>query len=85
MAERLDSFEFSSKSRTGRYPWDTWFDGAPWKLIRGEDFRTSARDFRATAIGAGSRRAGRLMTSIIDENTVVIQFVTNEENGRPLT
>ncbi len=47
---------------TGKYPWDTWFNGSIWELSPDEDFATTISSFRTVAYRAATIRGGTLRT-----------------------
>lgn len=50
MAEILDSFEFGETKwfSQAKYPWDSWTNGAVWRMTQGDDFDLATRDFART-------------------------------------
>lgn len=59
--------------RAAKYLWAEWFDGQSREMIRGDDFSVDARVFRCIASSAARSRGKKLVTSVIDDNTVHIQ------------
>lgn len=60
------------------YPWDEWFDGRHWEIVRGEDFDSSVENFRGNALAAARRRSMRVKTHLVNGNTIRIQAVPKE-------
>ena len=82
MAEKLDQWP-SNRVRRGaysRYPWETWLDGNIWKLTKDEDFFADMRSMRIMVYKQARDRNARCNTTILDENTMVIQAITKEDN-----
>jgi len=61
MARLLDSLPPRLPHRSYRYPWDQWFDGQVWELVRGVDFKVLSKSFHSMAAHAAQRRH-RLLT-----------------------
>ena len=79
MAHRLDSYDFPPGGRSGKYPWDEWFDGHVWRLIGGEDFQTPVRNFRRQAISAAQRRGLKAQTAVKDGDVILRAFPLDPE------
>lgn len=55
----------SNRGREEQYPFDDWFDGALWRLSRGEDFAVTPASLRSTIYAAAKRRGVRVETRIV--------------------
>ena len=58
-----------------KYPWSEWMDGKPRQLKRGTDFSNSLVCFRNNAQQFAKRRGLKLVTHIVDNDTIDIQAV----------
>lgn len=73
MSERLEGVTLpprvrgkrSKRGRVEQYPFDEWFDGALWRLRRGEDFEVTPTSLRGTIYAAAKRRRLRVETRIV--------------------
>lgn len=86
MARRLDHFpesiETGMKKPAARvYPWDEWFDGAPWELKYGVDFDCGIPSMRSTAASAAHDRFLEIRTRIPDNETLIIQVFVVDDDG----
>lgn len=82
MANTLDKFVFSDAGRKGKYNWNLWLDGRIWELKRPDDFQCSARIMRTGAFQAGNKRNLKVRTTIVDDDTLVIQSYKDDANQR---
>tara|TARA_R100001163_G_C5067520_1_gene206714 strand:+ start:965 stop:1231 length:267 start_codon:yes stop_codon:yes gene_type:complete len=73
MANTLDEFVFSDAGRKRKYNWNLWLDGRIWELKRPDDFQCSAKIMRTGAFQAGNKRNLKVRTTIVDDDTLVIQ------------
>ena len=73
MSRIIENFDFSV-GRRSKYDWDSIFDGNIYVLSRGDDFDCSVASFRTQAYNAARTRNGKLLTSIHDENSIVLKF-----------
>ena len=81
MAERLENFEFPRMNRgRRRYDWDSWTDGAVWKLVHGEDFDLSINDMRASCFNRATAVGMKCRTSSPEPCVLVVQFYKPETN-----
>lgn len=46
------------QGRPPMYPWDQWFNGSPWAILWGEDYRCTHRSMRARVYSAARERTG---------------------------
>lgn len=51
MATALKSFDFMR----GKYPWDEWSDGRPWRIRQGQDFDVSISAMRSVLYQRAAR------------------------------
>jgi hypothetical protein len=77
MAERLEDATLPPrkgkvKRSRERYPYGEWFDGAVWRLRKGEDFTVSPQSIR-TGIHSAARRRGIKVATRIYGDTVMVQ------------
>lgn len=93
LAEELKTWNFRDPGKhVRRYDWDKWMNGKPWRLTRGTreqwlagaaDFTVPVRNFQQMAIGYANRHRkdgiAPLWTEIVDDNTIIIQSVREEE------
>lgn len=57
MADRVDSMPPPGGRKPFEdYPWDTWFDGNPWHLVRGKDYSVETTAMRAYVYRAATAR-----------------------------
>lgn len=76
MAHIVDHFRFVDTSKD-KYPWDDWFDGRIWCLVRGVDFDTECRLFRSAITSKAKARRVKVRTSVkTDLNRVYVQAYT---------
>jgi len=82
MAEKLDQWPRNRLRRGAysRYPWEQWLDGNIWKLTKDEDFFAEIRSMRIMVYKQARDRNARCNTTVLDENTIVIQAIMEEEN-----
>lgn len=74
MAEKITGFKFGSTQSTGyKYDWSEWLNGEVWKLVRGTDFETHPTALRTAIYNAAKSRGLKAKTSVLDENTIVVQ------------
>lgn len=76
MAERRETWdewglEGGPSGRPKKYPWDQWFDGGVWKLMKGEDYHCKTQSFISLAYAYGK----------VMERVVRIQRLTGDEDG----
>ena len=55
----------SKRGRSEQYPYDDWFDGALWRLRRGEDFTVTPTSMRTTIYSAAKRRGVTVETRLV--------------------
>ena len=82
MAEKLDQWP-NNRVRRGaysRYPWETWLDGNIWKLTKGEDFFADTKSMRMMVYKQAKDRNARCNTTVLDESTIDIQAVMENNN-----
>lgn len=85
MAERLEGATLPPKRRKAKpaagraeqYPYGDWFDGAVWRLRRGDDFTVNPKSLRAAIHGAAKRRGVKVSTRIFG-NVIMVQRVIPE-------
>lgn len=73
MSERIEGATLpprvrGKKRRGGKaeqYPFDEWFDGALWRLHRGEDFAVTPTSLRSALYAAAQRRGVKVETRIV--------------------
>ncbi len=82
MANTLDKFVFSNVGRKRKYNWNLWLDGRIWELKRPDDFQCSAKVMRTGASQAGNKRNLKVRTTIVDDDTLVIQSYKDDPNQR---
>jgi hypothetical protein len=82
MANTLDEFVFSDVGRKRKYNWNLWLDGRIWELKRPDDFQCSAKVMRTGAFQAGNKRNLKVRTTIVDDDTLVIQSYKDDANQR---
>ncbi len=75
MAKVLESEFLPGRATKFKYPWDEWLDGQVWELTKGVDFDCKLSSLRATAWTQGCRRNKRVHTTLVNDNTLVIQAV----------
>jgi len=68
------------RRRSGKYPWDQWFDGSVWRLTRGEDFTVKPESFRTAALAAAARYDVKLATRRVNNSVILIQVI---DDARP--
>ena len=73
MATQLENFAFVGVGRKRKYDWNLWLDGNIWELKRPDDFQCSAKVMRTGAFQAGNKRNLKVRTTIVDDDTLVIQ------------
>ena len=74
MATQLRKWDWSDHSRGGgKYDWDNWLNGKPWKLFQGKDFKRDVDSFRASIWAMAKRRGLSARVSKLDEKTLVVQ------------
>jgi len=86
MATQLEKFAFASAGRKGKYEWNLWLDGNIWKLTRPDDFQSNVNTMRNGAKQAGKARGLKVRTTVVDDDTLVIQAyedVLHEFNAEP--
>ncbi len=82
MAEVLEKFPGRENRRNSKYPWDEWTDGQIRKAIKGEDFETTAADFRSMLHAAGGRYGMKVKTRTPhDQESISFQFYKGEDDG----
>lgn len=81
MADRLAKPELLPirRSTWGRYKWDTWFDGAVWRLVVGEDF-DDYLSLRVSAYQAAARRGIKCSVLREEDGNVLLQARKKREN-----
>lgn len=57
----------------GKYPWNKWANGRPWRVIHGKDFDCTIEGFRS-AIYQYGRRANRGVRVAVKGSAVEFQF-----------
>jgi len=77
MATQLNEFAFASAGRKGKYDWDLWLDGNIWELKRPVDFLGNSDSMRSGAQQAGKIRGLKIRTTVVDDDTLVIQAYEN--------
>tara|TARA_R100000329_G_scaffold27716_1_gene25802 strand:- start:254 stop:517 length:264 start_codon:yes stop_codon:yes gene_type:complete len=86
MATQLENFAFLGAGRKRKYDWDLWLDGNIWELKRPVDFQSNANAMRNGAKQAGRSRGLKVRTTVVDDDTLVIQAyedVLHEFNAEP--
>jgi len=86
MATQLENFAFVGAGRKRKYQWDLWLDGNIWKLTRPDDFQCNVNSLRNGAMQASRHRGLKVRTTIVDDDTIVIQAyedVLHEFNAQP--
>ena len=81
--EILDDFDFNHRTgpRQSKYPWATWFDGKPRKMVKGKNFHIPVENFR-TLIYVNARERGlSVQTRILNEDTIVVRCRGEKELG----
>jgi hypothetical protein len=78
MSERVEGATLPPRKRgkepkgRERYPFEQWFDGAVWRLRRGEDFDVTPTSMRGAIYGAAKRRGYKVETRIVS-GVVMVQ------------
>lgn len=54
------------------YPWDEWFDGRAWELVKGEDFDCEVQSMRTMAYSRARERGLHAASRIVGD-TLTIQ------------
>jgi hypothetical protein len=69
----------SGRGRAPRHDWDSWFDGAVWRLVQGEDFTSKMSSFRAQISFAGRARGKRVEVRNVEdaEGEILVQAFRN--------
>lgn len=78
MAEQLEDYVFGGSS----YPWDDWLNQKPWRLTKGEDFKSEVTSFQSAAHNAAKEKGLSLKTSREGDDVVVIQASTAPRKAR---
>lgn len=78
MAEKLDAFP-ETFGGMRKYPYDKWFDGSVWKLVRGTDFKCQLISMQNCVAAKAARQRVRVRTAIIDGN-LIIQMIGKRED-----
>jgi hypothetical protein len=82
MATQLEKFAFASVGRKGKYDWDLWLDGNIWELKRPVDFQGNSNSMRNGAKQAGKIRGLKVRTTLVNDDTLVIQAYKDDANQR---
>ena len=77
--KKLESFQFGRRKGT---KWDHLMDGGIYELKKGEDFTCAPSSMRTSLNNAARGFGKRFRSSIVDENTIVVQAYTPEVNGK---
>ncbi len=75
MAERLDDFTFRGAGGA-LYPWDEWFDGSIWRLVKGVDYLVATPTMRSNIYNEAVRRGLKARTGET-EGGLVVQAYTS--------
>jgi len=70
-----DEKEFPGRLHTAKYPWDQWFDGRIWRLVKGEDFDVSEVNMRSS-IYVAAKRLGKSATVSVQPDALYIQALS---------
>ena len=74
MAEILENHPFNRRGFQAKYPYDEWFDGRIWKLVKGTDYTSTLGSIRASLYGTAAKRGLVVRTSVImDGQGIVVQ------------
>lgn len=76
MATPLSSYDFP---RRGKYPWEFWLNGQPWKITHKDIGGASFQTFIVAAGMAARRKGIKVRTHRSGESAVVIQAYLPEE------
>lgn len=61
------------KGRTSMYDWATLFDGKPRRLVKGQQFDSEVKSFRARLYTEAKKHSVEVITSTVDDNTIDVQ------------
>ena len=79
MAEILEDHEFGKVGRSDGYPYDEWFDGQVWKLVRGTDYECTSSSMRTSAQQVGKTRNKNVRTNMIMDGKGIVVQAKGEE------
>ncbi|HEY6312886.1 MAG TPA: hypothetical protein VIY52_19080 [Streptosporangiaceae bacterium] len=94
MATQLNTFP-GPRPPQGRYPWDEWTNGRPWRITRGEDYDIPTENMRANLHMRASSMGRKVQTQKTTDDQgegLIFQFSADEteqdvatepENGQP--
>lgn len=84
MANVVDDLpDMQKRGRPELYPWDEWFDGQVWKLIRDVDFAASPDGFRVTVAQAARRRGMKARIRIREDDVYVqAEYLDAKKKGK---
>jgi hypothetical protein len=88
MAKRYEpTNEHEPAQKFGRpqlYPWDEWFDGAPYMLTRGEDFTSQMQGMKATIYKEAQRRGHEVAVTVdkAHERFMIQAYAQGEERPK---
>lgn len=77
MAKQLESYKFVADRRRV-YDWDNWFNGKPWMLVLGTDFKCAQKSMTSGIYREARQRGLAVRIDRLDSGDLVIQ-------ARPLT
>lgn len=65
---------FPARTKSTRYPWSLWLNGAIWQLRQGIDFKVTPKSFQSAAF-ARAKSLGKKLQTAIDGDTITIQML----------
>lgn len=80
MATQLNSFP-GRRGPQGRYPWDEWTNGRPWRITRGEDYDVPTENMRVNLHMRASSMGRKVKTRKIADDQgegLIFQFIPDE-------
>lgn len=81
VVERLPGV--AGRTPVSSYPWDKWFDGRPWHLVRGQDYQVATTAIRAYAYRQ-ARARGLAIDTVRDPGDVGITIVATPLSQVPV-
>ena len=79
MAKQIEEYNFIQGGPKLKYDWGQWLDGNIWELKRPDDFQGNTQSVRTMAQRTGLQRGFKVRTSVVDDDTLVIQAYDNNK------